>query len=249
MLESSLQPTQPRSSAGYRPLISGDFASDIGNSAYGYVAAAAGLGLVIGVALAITSGHANVSAAPQVSGAQSTYASAPGVLPSAYAKPGPSLLSQVENQKKIKAASGPLAPVDAKSTGNAALSRGKHRTHKLLDWKSSGTRKGAKRRPYVSPNPPAAPEEPTALQLATSAAASGPFFLGIQGDATVASFDEATGTIQTYEGETYILDKTAGEGNAIAWQNFPFNVHYSCDAAGNCTLFHDGASAAAKLTR
>jgi hypothetical protein len=247
MLEPSLQPTQPRSSAGYRPLISGDFASDIGNSAYGYVAAAAGLGLVFGVALAITSAHARVSAAPQVPGAQSTQSSGPGVLPAAYAKPGPSLLSQVENQKKMKAASGPLTPVDAQSTGKLARSHRKHSIHKLLDWKGSG--KGVKRRPYVSPNPPAAPDEPTALQLATAAAATGPFFLGVQGDATVASFDEATGTIQTYEGETYILDKTSGEGNAIAWQNYPFNVHYRCDGTGNCTLFHGGSSAAAKLTR
>jgi hypothetical protein len=93
------------------------------------------------------------------------------------------------------------------------------------------------------------PDEPTAVQLADAAAASGPLVLGIQGDVTVADYNAATGTIETYEGQTYVLAQAAAEGSGVPWQNYPLNVHYRCDDAGNCTLSHGGASAIAKLTR
>jgi hypothetical protein len=237
MPEPSPQQPQTRSSMGYRPLISGGLTSGIGSSAYGYVAAAAGLGLVIGVAAAIAGGHTKVAAAPQVSAALGAHTSGLSTLSKANALTGPSLLNQIDNRKKAGAGSGLLLPVDLQSAKKHA---GAHKRH------AKGKHKRAKRRPYVSPNPP---DEPTALQLATAAAAAGPFFLGIQGDVTAASYDDATGTIQTYEGETYILDKTAGDSNTIHWQDFPFNVHSRCDGSGNCTLFHGGASATAKLTR
>jgi hypothetical protein len=247
MHQPSQQP-QSNSSAGYRPLMPIDFTTGMGNSAYRYVAGAAGLGLVIGVAMAITVGHAKVAAAPQVSAALSNHPSGLSMLPAAYAGPAPSLLSQVENQKKTGTRAGLLSLVDAKSSGKAAGANKKHNLYKLLDW-TDGRKHKAKRRPYVSPNPPAAPNGPSALQLATAAAATGPFFVGIQGDVTVANFDAATGTIQTYEGETYILDKTAGESSAIPWQNYPFDIHYRCDGTGNCTFFHGSATAMAKLAR
>jgi hypothetical protein len=243
------QQPQPKSSAGYRPLISGDFTKGVGSPAYGYVAGAAGLGLLVGVIFAITAGQTKVATVPQISASLSTHTSGLSTLPAVYAGPGPSLLSQVGHQKKDLAGSVRLSPVKAKSPTSLARARKRRRIHKLFDWKSSGSHKTAKRRPYISPNPPSAPDEPSALQLATAAAAAGPFFLGIQGDATVANYDATSGTIQTYEGETYILAKAASESNAISWQDYPINVHYRCDETGNCTLFHGGASAAAKLTR
>lgn len=249
MQEPSHQQPQPKSPAGYRPLIPGDLTTGIGNPAYGYVAGAAGLGLLVGVMFAISAGQAKVAAVPQISASLSTHTAGLSTLPAAYAGPGLSLLSQVDNQKRNVAGSVLLSPVNAKSPRSLAGARKRHGIHKLLDWKGSGSHKTAKRKPYVSPNPPPAPDEPSALQLATAAAAAGPFFLGIQGDVTVADYDATSGTIQTYEGETYILDKTAGESSAISWQDYPFNVHYRCDETGNCTLFHSGTSATAKLTR
>ncbi len=109
----------------------------------------------------------------------------------------------------------------------------------------------ARTAPIASPTsrpPRFEPEEPTGLQLATAAAATGPFFLGIEGDVTIADYDAGTGSIQTYEGNNFLLAK-ASEPSAIPWEDFPFNVHYRCDEGGNCTLAHHGATASARLTR
>jgi hypothetical protein len=249
MQEPSQQEPKPKSPAGYRPLVPADLAVSMGNAHYGYVAAAAVLGVVMGVAIALTAGHAK-SAAPGVSAALSAHTSGLSMLPAAYTGPAPSLLSPVDNQRTAGAGSAVLTTVSDKPASEPAKAHKRHGLHKLLDWrKASRDRRTIKRMPYVSPNPPAAPDEPTALQLATTAAAAGPFFLDIQGDLTVANFDAASGTIETYEGETYTLASAASGGSSIPWQDYPFNVHYRCDEAGNCTLFHGGASATAKLTR
>jgi hypothetical protein len=222
----------------------------MGNAHYGYVAAAAILGVVMGVAIALTAGHAKGAAAPGVSTALSTHTSGLSMLPASYAGPAPSLLSRADNQKNASTGSAVLTTVSDKPASESAKAHKRHGLHKLFDWKkATDDRRGLKRIPYVSPNPPAAQDEPTALQLATAAEAAGPFFLDIQGDLTVASFDAASGTIETYEGETYTLASAASGGSSIPWQDYPFNVHYRCDEAGNCTLFHGGASATAKLTR
>jgi hypothetical protein len=104
--------------------------------------------------------------------------------------------------------------------------------------------------PYVPQTPPAATtEELNAQQRAAAAAAAGPFILCIEGDVTVANYDTATGTIGTFERQTYVLSSAAGESSAIPWQDFPFNVHYRCDGDGSCTLYRRGALASAKLIR
>jgi hypothetical protein len=252
MPDASQQDPQMKSGAGYRPLAPVDFSRGVGTSAYGYVAGAAGLGLVLGVAMAIASSHGR-PAAPQVAESTSVHTSGLAMMPASYLASAPTLLSKVEPRKKAPAV---LMTVSAKHMRKHASARRKHGLHKLLDWKKDNrSRKGARRAEYVSPNavaqtqdqPPVA-DGPTALQMANAAAASGPFFLVIQGDATVANYDAATGRIQTYEGETYLLAK-AGDTNGISWQDYPFNVHYSCDELGSCTLSHGGASATAKLAR
>jgi hypothetical protein len=248
MQEPSQEQPKPRNSAGYRPLVPAELTRSIGPSAYGYVAAAVALGLATGVAIALTGGHAKVAAAPGVSAATGTHASGASILPAAHGGPAPSRLSQAENRKKTGA--GLLSTVSEKSSRRPARAHKRHGIHKVLDWKKANREyKAAKRRPYISPNPPPSPDQPTALELATSAEAAGPFFLDIQGDVTVANYDSASGTIETYEGETYLLAKNAGESGPIPWQDYPFDVHYRCDDIGNCTLFRGGASAAAKLTR
>jgi hypothetical protein len=229
MQEPSQQQSPPKGPVTYRPRMLADFAKGIGNSASGYYAVAAGLGLVIGVATALTWRPANVPAPPQAPAALSSQTSGLSGQPAGDAVPAPFLLKQATNQKKTGA-------------------NKRHGKHKLSNWKRGRKHSGAKRWTYVSAHPPSLPSEPTALQLAVAAAAAGPFLLGIQGDITVANYDAATGTIQTYEGQTYILDKTSGESRALPWQDYPFNAHYRCDGTGNCTIFHGGAVAAAKLT-
>lgn len=244
------QQPNPTSPAGYRPLLPADLTRGMGNAAYGYVAAAAGLGLALGVTVAIAAGHGRVAAAPQISASLATHTSGLSALPASFAGPAPSLLRLVDMQGKPSAAPNPLLHVSE----HAVVKHGAHKKHglrRLLDFKKSAhDHKGAKRKPYVSPNPTVAEvDQPTALQLATTAAAAGPFFLGIQGDVTIASFDSATGTIQTYEGETYLIAKNDASKNPIVFTDYPFDVHYRCDEVGNCTLSHAGASVTAKLTR
>jgi hypothetical protein len=166
-------------------------------------------------------------------------------LPAVYTGPTATLLSQVDPQKKTDAA----LLVTASDNQKSSVHR-KHRGHKFWHWnKGAGKAKVAKRRPYVSPNAAPAEEGPTALQMASAAAGTGPFVVVIQGEATIAGYDAGTGTIETYEGQAFVLDKTAAETSAINWPDFPFNVHYRCDEHGGCTLVHGDATASARRTR
>jgi len=247
MIDPSQQQPNSRTSAGYRPLVPQELSKGLGNSPTAYVAAAIGLGLAIGVTMGLAGGHSNAGA-PRVSDALSAHSSELSAVPAVYAATTPSLLSQVENKKKANSGNPALLEASDNSAKNSAPAHKKHRLHRLWNWKKGSAKNGARRKPYVSPTPVAEPDAPTGLELATAAAAAGPFFLGIEGDATVANYDEGTGAIQTYEGSNFLLAK-AGEPSAIPWQDFPFNVHYRCDESGNCTLVHRGAAASARLTR
>jgi hypothetical protein len=245
MQEPTQQQLKPKSSAGFRPVVPPQILHGAGHSAKNYVAIAAGLGLLVGVGAALTTAHLKAPAPSSVLAATSVGSSASFPASAFATVTTPSLLRQVEGDRKA-AAKPSLVVASVKKS--SLKSRKKHRLHKLVDWK---LRHGAKRKPYV-PEKPAAEEEenkPTALQLATAAAAQGPFFLAIQGDVTVADFDAATGTIVTYEGEKYVLAKANTDVSSIQWENFPFNVHYTCNETGACTLSHDGASAIARLAR
>jgi hypothetical protein len=240
---------EPGDSAGYRPLVPVDLSREIGDSAIPYVAAAAAIGLLVGVGIAFTAHHSKAGAPPQVSQALGTHTSAASPVPPVYAATASSLLSQVENQKKTASGARRSSPVSQRSTSNATPVHKKNGSRKLWNWtKGSGNRKAPRRKPYVSPNPPIPADAPTALELATAVAAQGPFFVAIEGDATVASYDVAMGTIGTREGSAFVLDKTGGQRDAIPWDDYPFNVHYRCDGNGNCTLVHHGAAASAKMT-
>jgi hypothetical protein len=250
MQDPNQQEPESGSSAGDRPLVPVVLSRTKGNSSATFVAAAAGIGLLVGVGIALTARHASHGAPPRVSEALSTHSSGMNTVPPIYAATAPSLLSQVDNQKKANVASPLLPPVSRKPTKKSAAANKKNGIHKLRNWKKGqGKQNGAKRRPYVSPNPPASSMGPTALELAAAAAAEEPFFVGIEGDVTVASYDVAMGTVGTYEGSNFVLDKAGSENGAIPWDDYPFNVHYRCDGSGNCTLVHRGATASAKMTR
>ena len=252
-------PTQhkpgPRSSTGYRPLVPAELMKNPGAPTVAYVGAAAGFGLAAGVAIALVASFAHSGSAANGSKALGARATGFSVLPAVYAASTPTLLASVDPSRPLsasqKATGGPqLLTVASDVPGQKpAGTRKKHRLHRLWHWKK-GKSDEARRKPYVSPNAPVVtPDEPTGLERATAAAASGPFFLGIEGDVTVASFDVADGRIQTYEGNKFILDHAASSAGPIRWQDFPFNVHYRCDGMGNCTLMRGGAAEIAKLTR
>jgi hypothetical protein len=247
MIDPSQQQPNPRTPAGFRPLVPQELTKGLGNSPTAYVAAAIGLGLVIGVTMGLAGGHSN-AAAPRVSDALSSHTSRLSPIPAVYAATTPALLSQVDTKKKAATDTPSLLRTSDTSTKKSAGAHKKHGLHRLWNWKKGSGKKTAHRRPYVSPTPVPEPDPPTGLELATAAAASGPFFLGIEGDVTVADYDPGTGAIQTYEGSNFLLAK-ASEPSAIPWQDFPFNVHYRCDESGNCTLVHHGATASARLAR
>ena len=82
--------------------------------------------------------------------------------------------------------------------------------------------------------------QPRDVEMPKFAAAPAPFVFSVEGNVTVASFDAMTGTIDTYEGETFALDKGASAGTTISWLDYPPDIHYRCDQSWKCTLIRDG---------
>jgi hypothetical protein len=64
----------------------------------------------------------------------------------------------------------------------------------------------------------------------------------VEGEVTVASYDSSEGVIDTFEGETFALDKTLTASNALSGDEIPANLHYRCDQFRNCSLLLDGQS-------
>jgi hypothetical protein len=72
----------------------------------------------------------------------------------------------------------------------------------------------------------------------------------VEGDVTMSNYDASTKTIDTYEGESFAVAQTTSDGGAISWDNYPPNVHYTCDQSGNCNLIKAGMAASnSKRTR
>jgi hypothetical protein len=243
-MSANAQQQQSRSFAGYRPLVPPDITSV---STLGYVAVAAAFGMIFGLVLAVFAGHAHVATAPSPLASQGAGATR---VQETKATLRPSRSAHARRRRRAAANRLGQPSSHAVVLKQASFHR-KREVFKYFDWQKNSREHKVNRIPYVSPHadPQTPAAEPTALQLATAAAANGPFFLGIQGDATVASYDAATGTVQTYEGATYVLAKASVEAGTISWESYPFHVHYRCDEAGNCTLNHGGASAIAKLAR
>jgi hypothetical protein len=258
MQDDAQQELHPKSSTGYRPLLPADMTGGVGSSTVSYVATAVALGLFVGLALAVISDHARVAAAPQIATTAEpagldvapTHSSAP------VSQPVPHRPAQVTYQDGTHPRQGGAHPrashfkdvSDRPVMRHVAFQQKRSLLLRPEDQKNPPDHKTA-RQPYVSPNEPSASSEATIVEPPDTTPVSGPFIVAIQGDNTVANYDAATGTIQTYEGETYVLAQAASEGNGVQWQNYPINIHYRCDNEGNCTLSHGGASATAKLAR
>jgi len=255
MQDPNQQKPGPRTSTGFRALVPSDLTRNPGAPTVAYVGAAVGFGLAAGMAIALTMSSAQAHSTGH--GSKPLSANGLRALPAVYTPSTPRLLDSVDPTRKPSASQtasgGPqILTLAADVPGQKPAGTHKKRHgHHLWNWKKRSSKGGvAKRAPYVSPNATeAVVEQPTGLERATAAAASGPFFLGIEGDVTVASYDVADGRIQTYEGNKFIVDRAAASGGAIRWQDFPFNVHYRCDGMGNCTLMRGGAAEIAKLTR
>lgn len=258
----------PERSGGYRPLISTGITRNSESSFRDYLAAVAGLGLMLGAVTAFTGCRTHTVAAAKPSNTASTHPSGSTSLPAVSSAPAPPLPIPIESLKKTVASATLLKPVSVTPTKKLASAQKEHSIAKPLPeplppkplplTKVSAHRASAERPPYVSPiplaaprpravpPPPAAPKPPTALD---QAAAAGPFFLAIEGELTVASYDESAGTIGTYEGSNFVLDPAAGADDGIPWPDFPFDIHYRCEESGNCILVRGSATAKATVAR
>ncbi len=172
--------SQPQSglknTAGYRPLVPVDFSRGMGSSAFACVAAAAGIGMAVGVAMAFNAGRAAAPAAPRVSDALQTHSSGFDPLPVVYAASNPSLLGTVDPGKAAGFGNKPTAaslkmPVSDKTSAAKPMVRHKHHARHGWAKKFLGKLTGkAKRKPYVSETTVATADQ-TALDKANAAAA------------------------------------------------------------------------------
>ncbi len=61
-----------------------------------------------------------------------------------------------------------------------------------------------------------------------------------EGDVTVADFNAITGTIESYEGRTFVIGASAAASAAASLEDSGSSIHYRCDQSGNCTLMRAG---------
>lgn len=64
-----------------------------------------------------------------------------------------------------------------------------------------------------------------------------------EGDITVANYDPQGGTIETSDGQTFLVGTTVSVSNATSWDEYRSSVHYRCGQNGSCTLIRAGAVA------
>ena len=67
------------------------------------------------------------------------------------------------------------------------------------------------------------------------------FTFTVEGSVTVTNYDADAGRIQTYEGETFVVDKSNADKDVASWVDYPADLHYTCNQAWDCTLVHGGA--------
>jgi hypothetical protein len=108
---------------------------------------------------------------------------------------------------------------------------------------------GGKKTAHIPYTPATTNEQPPAVLILAEESVPIVTKTFMEGDATVAEFDNASGRIETVEGKSFVVGRSYLSGNAVSWQDFRANVHYRCDQTGSCSLFRSGAVAPeARLT-
>lgn len=143
----------------------------------------------------------------------------------AYNSRGASLTSHVSARRGAKSASGP----SRWDRMMAARSRLAHlRKLRLTRRLHSHPRTVAYR--YIAPAPPQpAPDGPPDR-----------FAFTVEGSVTVTNYDPSAGRIQTYEGETFVVEDSNAGNDVSNWVDYPADLHYTCNETWNCTLVHGG---------
>jgi len=89
--------------------------------------------------------------------------------------------------------------------------------------------------------PPVIALKPTYHKKAKKKDTDSPDKFAIEGDDELVGYDSSNGVIQTSARKTFLISKTV-VGNSSAWQDWPANIHYKCDANSSCTLTRRGAT-------
>ena len=201
--------------------------------AFAYVVIGGALGTVAGTGLAMASLHSGIptvvfQVTPPVEASITTnaVATAPAQLPELAAQPVAAPVSYPT--------ASPLKLVVVTAVATHHRSAVAHRS----------VLRAAVVRPVASPVPVsvfpvaavAAPSAPAVAAVAKTLT----FFN--EGDATVADFNVSAGTVETYEGKTFVLSTTATASVAQLLGDSGISVHYRCDQSGNCTLMRAGMS-------
>ena len=121
----------------------------------------------------------------------------------------------------------------------------KHRTgRRLAAWRRHLSRRAALTRhrvelPSRTEIAELSPSSPEVLTLAEPVTKSA---FTVEGEVSIASYNSSEGVIDTYEGETFALDKTLTASNALSGDDIPSSLHYRCDQFQNCSVILDGQS-------
>jgi len=210
------------------------------DSSYRYAAAGAALGILFGVVVAVATGNtlgpvASHDAGTANASAQSAMVSTPAAP---VAQP-----SAPQSQADSKPSDSSIVPsvyaamIEAPVTPAPAAAPVHHATHRVVrknlsDQQTLQDVPAALATAIVPPVSEAVSPEDTAKS----------FVFMIEGDVTVADFDASTGTIETNDGKSFVIDKTVGDASSMSWGDYSGNVHYRCDQGGNCTLMGNGIS-------
>jgi hypothetical protein len=131
------------------------------------------------------------------------------------------------------------------SAAQRAVYLQKHRTgRRLAAWRRHLSRRAAlmRRRVQLPSRAEIADLSPSSLEVLTLAVPETKSAFTVEGEVTVASYNSSEGVIDTYEGETFALDKTLTASNARSGDDIPSSLHYRCDQFQNCSLILDGQS-------
>ena len=145
---------------------------------------------------------------------------------------------------RVSIASNP-SPIGTVSEHSVSLSLPKHRTgHRLALGRRHSSRKAALiwHREQLPPQAEIAELLPSPREVLAPVVPDTTSAFTIEGEVSVASYDSSQGVIDTYEGETFALDKTLMASNSVSGDDIPSSLHYRCDQFQNCSVILDGQS-------
>jgi hypothetical protein len=130
------------------------------------------------------------------------------------------------------------------SASEHAVSLQRHRTgRRLAAWRRHLSRRALiRRRVELSPGAEIADLSPSSHAWLALAAPDTKSAFTVEGQVSVASYNSSEGVIDSYEGETFALDKTLTASNALSGDDIPSSLHYRCDQFQNCSVILDGQS-------